>query len=399
MSLVLAALAGGAREYLTIKKEDRDWMKKFYAKTDDFLNGPGLAALRRNKKDAGEYQQMASRLIQKGVATPGSIMHILNHGKLDGLASVYATVGKRDDITPDAFNDSINYAIAEDASDSNVDFTGAINNYFGLYKGNLTDPVEDKDNSMFARLFGIESPFKREDRDDVDTLLNQPYTGSGQYTGRDIKRIASTDPTLTASFAESQTEDAFTFNQNLFPINYTIPQQMTNDAAIRSNLLNSIRYVHTNVGALRQEDQSPEAIKEYTTWTRQMKNGIANRDHGVMYSAEKLRGQYMNKYPIDGLSFTNSYAKLVTDEIGNPGFITNNRNAGDLIDIYKAERALFDAKLLEQYNIAKDTDPNMPAFNQIGVFNNEKQRSERYKNRDMKYPYAFINGKLERYTK
>tara|TARA_R100000935_G_scaffold10227_1_gene20443 strand:- start:433 stop:756 length:324 start_codon:yes stop_codon:yes gene_type:complete len=107
----------------------------------------------------------------------------------------------------------------------------------------------------------------------------------------------------------------------------------------------------------------------------------------------------MNKYPIDGLSFTNSYAKLVTDEIGNPGFITNNRNAGDLIDIYKAERALFDAKLLEQYNIAKDTDPNMPAFNQIGVFNNEKQRSERYKNRDMKYPYAFINGKLERYTK
>ena len=399
MSLGLAALGGAARAYTTIKKEDRDWMKKYYSKTDEWLNGDGLAALQRNKKDAGGYKQMATRMIQSGLATPGSIMHILNHGKLDGLASVYSIVGKRDDITPEAFNDSINYAIAEDASDSDLNFNSAIDTFFGLYRGNPTNPVKDKENSTMASLFGIKSPFKREDRYDVDTLLNQPFTGSGQYTGRDIKRIASTDPTLTASFAESQTEDAFTFNQNLFPIDYSVNQQMTNDSTLRSNLLNSIRYVHTNVGALKQEDQSPEAIKEYTTWTTQMKNGIANRDHGLMYSAEKLRGQYMNKYPVEGLSFTNSYAKLVTDEIGNPGFITNNRNAGDLIQIYKEQRALFDAKLLEQYNIAKDTDPNMPAFNQIGVFNNEKQRSERYKNRDMKYPYAFINGKLERYTK
>ena len=399
MSLGLAVLGGAARQYTAIKKEDRDWMKKYYTKTDEWLNGEGLASLQRNKKDSGAYKQMATRMIQSGLATPGSIMHILNHGKLDGLASVYSIVGKRDDITPEAFNNSINYAIAEDASDSNLNFNSAIDKFFGLYRGDPTNPVVDKENSTMASLFGIKSPFKREDRYDVDTLLNQPFTGSGQYTGRDIKRIASTDPTLTASFAESQTEDAFTFNQNLFPIDYSVNQQMTNDSTLRSNLLNSIRYVHTNVGALKQEDQSPEAIKEYTTWTTQMKNGIANRDHGLMYSAEKLRGQYMNKYPVEGLSFTNSYAKLVTDEIGNPGFITNNRNAGDLIQIYKEQRALFDAKLLEQYNIAKDTDPNMPAFNQIGVFNNEKQRSERYKNRDMKYPYAFINGKLERYTK
>ena len=399
MSLGLAVLGGAARQYTAIKKEDRDWMKKYYTKTDEWLNGEGLASLQRNKKDSGAYKQMATRMIQSGLATPGSIMHILNHGKLDGLASVYSIVGKRDDITPEAFNNSINYAIAEDASDSNLNFNSAIDKFFGLYRGDPTNPVVDKENSTMASLFGIKSPFKREDRYDVDTLLNQPFTGSGQYTGRDIKRIASTDPTLTASFAESQTEDAFTFNQNLFPIDYSVNQQMTNDSTLRSNLLNSIRYVHRNVGALEQEDLSPEAVKEYTTWTTQMKNGIANRDHGLMYSAEKLRGQYMNKYPVEGLSFTNSYAKLVTDEIGNPGFITNNRNAGDLIQIYKEQRALFDAKLLEQYNIAKDTDPNMPAFNQIGVFNNEKQRSERYKNRDMKYPYAFINGKLERYTK
>ena len=399
MSLGLAVLGGAARQYTAIKKEDRDWMKKYYTKTDEWLNGEGLASLQRNKKDSGAYKQMATRMIQSGLATPGSIMHILNHGKLDGLASVYSIVGKRDDITPEAFNNSINYAIAEDASDSNLNFNSAIDKFFGLYRGDPTNPVVDKENSTMASLFGIKSPFKREDRYDVDTLLNQPFTGSGQYTGRDIKRIASTDPTLTASFAESQTEDAFTFNQNLFPIDYSVNQQMTNDSTLRSNLLNSIRYVHRNVGALEQEDLSPEAVKEYTTWTSQMKNGIANRDHGLMYSAEKLRGQYMNKYPVEGLSFTNSYAKLVTDEIGNPGFITNNRNAGDLIQIYKEQRALFDAKLLEQYNIAKDTDPNMPAFNQIGVFNNEKQRSERYKNRDMKYPYAFINGKLERYTK
>jgi len=114
MSLFLAALGGGARAYTEIQKEDRDWMKNYYKETDAWLKGDGLAALQRNKKDAGAYKQMATRMIQKGIATPGSIMHILNHGKLDGLASVYATVGDRTDITPEAFNDSINYAIQEE---------------------------------------------------------------------------------------------------------------------------------------------------------------------------------------------------------------------------------------------------------------------------------------------
>ena len=391
MSLALAALGGGARAYTAIKKEDRDWMKKYYSKTDEWLNGDGLAALQRNKKDAGGYKQMATRMIQSGLATPGSIMHILNHGKLDGLTSVYATVGKRNDITPEAFNDSINYAIAEDASDSNLNFNSAIDKFFGLYRGNPTNPVKDKENSTMASLFGIRSPFRREDRYNVDTLLNQPFSGSGKYTGRDIKRIASTDPTITASY-DDQTTNAFTFNPNVFPTEYTPDQKIRNASAFRTGVKANVKRVYDNMGG-GIPDQNDGGFSAYSTWSNDLDKAYKADDITDMYLAELKREAWFDEFKPD-VPFTNSFKSLVINEISNPGVISNNENEPELVSIYKAERAKYDAELLRQYNIAKESDPSISPFSQIGVFNSQEQLNKIYRGNTYSVEYAFINGKL-----
>ena len=391
MSLGLAVLGGAAREYQTIKKEDRDWMKKYYTKTDEWLNGEGLAALQRNKKDSGAYKQMATRMIQSGLATPGSIMHILNHGKLDGLASVYSIVGTRDDITPEAFNDSINYAIAEDASDSNLNFNSAIDTFFGLYRGDPTNPVVDKENSTMASLFGIRSPFRREDRYNVDTLLNQPFSGSGKYTGRDIKRIASTDPTITASY-DDQTTNAFTFNQNVFPVEYSPDQKIRNASAFRTGVKANVKRVYDNMGGgIPHQDDG--GFSAYSTWSNELDKAYKADNIKDMYLAELKREAWFAEYKPQ-TSFTNSFKSLVINEISNPGVISNNENAPELVAIYKAERAKYDAELLRQYNIAKESDPSISPFNRIGVFNSEAQLNKMYRGNTYSVEYAFINGKL-----
>jgi len=391
MSLGLAALGGAAREYQTIKKEDRDWMKKYYTKTDDWLNGEGLASLQRNKKDSGAYKQMATRMIQSGLATPGSIMHILNHGKLDGLASVYSIVGKRDDITPEAFNDSINYAIAEDASDSDLNFNSAIDTFFGLYRGDPTNPVVDKENSTMASFFGIKSPFKREDRYDVDTLLNQPFSGSGKYTGRDIKRIASTDPTITASY-DDQTTNAFTFNPRVFPVEYSPDQKLRNASAFRTGVKANVKRVYDNMGGgIPNKDDG--GFSAYSAWSNDLSAAYKADDITDMYLAEGKREAWFAEFKPD-VPYTNSFKSLVINEISNPGVISNNENAPELIAIYKAERAKYDAELLRQYNIAKESDPSISPFSQIGVFNSQAQLNKMYRGNTYSVEYAFINGKL-----
>ena len=66
MSLALAALGGGARAYTAIKKEDRDWMKKYYSKTDEWLNGDGLAAV-DEVNDGGEIPVLDTSHVDQGV--------------------------------------------------------------------------------------------------------------------------------------------------------------------------------------------------------------------------------------------------------------------------------------------------------------------------------------------
>jgi hypothetical protein len=393
MSLFLAALGGGARAYTEIQKEDRDWMKNYYKETDAWLKGDGLAALQRNKKDAGAYKQMATRMIQKGIATPGSIMHILNHGKLDGLASVYATVSDRTDITPEAFNNSINYAIQEDTSDSNLNFTGAIDKFFGLYRGEPNNPVKDQENSRMASLFGIKSPFVREKRYDVDELLSKPFVGSGPYTGSDIRRIASTDPTLVASYADTQTSDAFTFNPSRFPIKYSLNQKIDNENAFRRRIKSLVKQVNeTSGGSVGQDDQGFSAFVE---WGEELKKAYKANDIQAMYEAENKREAWFAEYR-PGVPFTNSFRILVENEIANPGIITDNENASLLNLIYRDERAKYDAELLDQYNKAKENDENIPPFNKIGVFATVKQQETYYPNRTYPHPYAFIGGKLRK---
>lgn len=398
MSLFLAGLGGAAREYTAIKKEDRDWMKEYYKETDSWLSGDGLAALQRNKKDAGAYKQMATRMIQKGIATPGSIMHILNHGKLDGLASVYSTVDKRDDITPEAFNDSINYAIAEDASESNLNFTSAIDKYFGLYRGNPADPVEDKENSRLASIFGIKSPFKRENRYDVEALLNRPFAGSGEFTGSDIRRIASTDPTITASY-DDQTTNAFTFNPNVFPTQYTPDQKIRNASAFRASVKANVKRISDNRGpSVKGLKEGDAGFMAFAEWGDDLNKAYKSDDITDMYLAEQKREAWFAEYQ-PNVPFTNSFRSLVIDEISNPGVISNNENAPELVAIYKSERAKYDAELRRQYDIAKQKGLDLPPFNKMGVFNSAKQLSTMYKGNTYPVKYAFINGKLQKTNK